>query len=358
MPLGNGRLGMMPDGGISHEHIVLNEISLWSGSESDYRNPDAARSLPQIRQLLFEGKNLEAQELMYSSFVPKKQETDGRYGSYQVLGNLDLRFRYAGADTVAEAYVRELSLRDGVARTSFTRGGVRYERTYFVSRQPDVMFIRLVADRPGALSFSAALGRQERCSLAVEDDALVMSGQLDSGNPDKAGMKYRVAMRLIAKDGKTSASAEGLTLEGGTEACYGQVDGLIALRNNNTTDEHLKNVMLFMDYICSGDRIAACMNELYLDPVCQSGRDALTVEEGRDQANLDTTARLIALVNAPPAGVTAEMNATAETMLNEHIVPKVQSLLAGEMSAQEVYDYIVEAAHSEFGAENCVSGKI
>ena len=148
------------------------------------------------------------------------------------------------------------------------------------------------------------------------------------------------------------------TMEGGTEACYGQVDGLIALRNNNTTDEHLKNVLLFMDYICSGDRIAACMNELYLDPVCQSGRDALTVEEGRDQANLDTTARLIALVNAPPAGVTAEMNATAETMMNEHIVPKVQSLLAGEMSAQEVYDYIVEAAHSEFGAENCVSGKI
>ena len=46
LPLGNGRLGMMPDGGITHEHIVLNEISLWSGSESDYRNPDAAKSLP------------------------------------------------------------------------------------------------------------------------------------------------------------------------------------------------------------------------------------------------------------------------------------------------------------------------
>lgn len=86
LPLGNGRLGMMPDGGIRHEHIVLNDISLWSGSESDYSNPDASRSLPEIRQLLFEGKNREAQELMYSSFVPKKQETDGRYGSYQVLG--------------------------------------------------------------------------------------------------------------------------------------------------------------------------------------------------------------------------------------------------------------------------------
>ena len=87
LPLGNGRLGMMPDGGIQHERIVLNDISLWSGSESDYSNPDAARSLPEIRQLLFEGKNLEAQELMYRSFVPKKQETDGRYGTYGNYAN-------------------------------------------------------------------------------------------------------------------------------------------------------------------------------------------------------------------------------------------------------------------------------
>ena len=92
LPLGNGRLGMMPDGGILREHIVLNEISLWSGMEADYSNPDASKSLPAIRQLLFEGKNREAQELMYSSFVPKKQETDGRYGTYQVLGDLDIRF--------------------------------------------------------------------------------------------------------------------------------------------------------------------------------------------------------------------------------------------------------------------------
>ena len=77
LPLGNGRLGMMPDGGILREHIVLNEISLWSGMEADYSNPDASKSLPAIRQLLFEGKNREAQELMYSSFVPKKLETVG-----------------------------------------------------------------------------------------------------------------------------------------------------------------------------------------------------------------------------------------------------------------------------------------
>ena len=148
------------------------------------------------------------------------------------------------------------------------------------------------------------------------------------------------------------------TMMGCAESCYGTVDGLIAMRNNRTTDEHLQNVLLFMDYICSGDRIASCMNELYLDPVCQSGRDALVLEEGRDEANLATAGRCIAMVQAPPAGITAEMTATAKKMMDEHIVPKFQLLLAGEATAQEVYDYICEAAYAFFGEDNCVSGVI
>ena len=148
------------------------------------------------------------------------------------------------------------------------------------------------------------------------------------------------------------------TMMGCQESCYGTVDGLIAMRNKGTTDEHLKNVLLFMDYICSGDRIAACMNELYLDPVCQTGRDALVLEEGRDEANLATAARCSAMVQAPPTGVTAELTATAKKLMDEQIVPKFQLLLAGETTAQEVYDHICEAAYTAFGQENCVSGKI
>ena len=39
LPLGNGRLGMLPDGDVSNESVILNEISLWSGCEYDYSNP-------------------------------------------------------------------------------------------------------------------------------------------------------------------------------------------------------------------------------------------------------------------------------------------------------------------------------
>ena len=94
LPLGNGRLGMMPDGAIDKEHIVLNEISMWSGSEANYLNPDASRSLPEIRRLLFEGKNKEAQELMYTSFVPRNTENGNTYGSFQMLGDLYLEHQY------------------------------------------------------------------------------------------------------------------------------------------------------------------------------------------------------------------------------------------------------------------------
>lgn len=142
------------------------------------------------------------------------------------------------------------------------------------------------------------------------------------------------------------------------EACFGSVDGLIALRNNKTTDEHLQNVLLFMDYICSGERIASCMGDLYLDSVCQSGREAVTLAEGRDAQNLATASRCIAMVQAPPTNVTSELTAAASQMMSEQIVPKFQLLLSGEATAQEVYDHICSAAYAAFGEDGCVHGAL
>ena len=146
------------------------------------------------------------------------------------------------------------------------------------------------------------------------------------------------------------------TMDGVTESCFGTVDGLIALRNNNTTDEHLKNVCLVMDYLCSGERVAAVDSTLLLDPVCQTGRDAYVSPEGIDEGNAACAAREIGLVVAPPAGISVEQAATAKTIMDEVIVPKFQSLLAGEATAQEVFDAINERAVELFGADGIVTG--
>ena len=148
------------------------------------------------------------------------------------------------------------------------------------------------------------------------------------------------------------------TMEGMTESCFGSVDGLVALRNNNTTDEHLKNVCLLLDYLCSAERAAAVDSTLLLDPVCKSGREAYAAyaPEGLDAGNVACAAREIALVVAPPAGITAEMSANAKVLMDEVIVPQFQALLAGETTAQAMYDTISQKAVELFGADNCVSG--
>ena len=150
------------------------------------------------------------------------------------------------------------------------------------------------------------------------------------------------------------------TMEGMTESCFGSVDGLIALRNNNTTDEHLKNVVAFLDYLCSGDRAAIVDAPLLLEPVCESGREAYPKYEvtGLDEGNVAAAAREISLVVAPPAGVTAEQSANAKLLMDETIVPKFQALLAGEITAQDAFDAIKAAALEVFDESDCVFGAL
>ncbi len=201
LPLGNGRLGMMPDGGVDMEHVVLNEISMWSGSEFDYRNPEAAKNLPQIRQLLFEGKNKEAQELMYTSFVPIKPEKGGTYGAFQMLADLYMNFTYPNETAHISNYRRWLDLSQSVAYTTFSKGNVNYVREYFTSRDRDVMLIHLLADQPKSINTTLVLSRPERGkSYKICNGMLGISGNLNSGNPEKEGIGYTGIVGVKTKD--------------------------------------------------------------------------------------------------------------------------------------------------------------
>ena len=97
LPLGNGRIGAMVFGAVDDERIVLNESSVWSGSRADADRPNAHTALPEIRRLLLEGKNMEAEALVNQNFTcrgPGSGHGSGAnvpFGCYQVLGNLRLR---------------------------------------------------------------------------------------------------------------------------------------------------------------------------------------------------------------------------------------------------------------------------
>jgi len=220
LPLGNGRLGMMPDGGVSTENIVLNDITLWSGSEQDANNYDANKVLPRIQSLLLEGKNDEAQQLINKDFICKGKGSGGvPFGCYQVLGNLSIKFNYGNTDSTGAGfknYQRELSLNKAVAKCSFEVNGVVYKREYFTSFGNDISIIKLSANKPGQLNCAISISRPERGAVAIEGNELQLNGQLDNGTDGK-GMQYLARVAAKLKDGTIKASNNALVIRNATE---------------------------------------------------------------------------------------------------------------------------------------------
>lgn len=216
LPLGNGRLGMTPDGGVYTEKIVLNDITLWSGSAQDANNYEAYKSLPQIRKLIFEGKNDEAQELVNKNFVCIGPGSGGaRWGKYQTLGELDIAFKYDSKAMPAD-YHRELSLDNAIASTRFAIDGQYYRRSYFTSFDDDVSVLHFTADQPGKLTFRVSLSRAEKAMVETTGGELQLSGQLDNGTDGK-GMQFLARLSAKLKGGTQRVEGQSLVIENATE---------------------------------------------------------------------------------------------------------------------------------------------
>jgi alpha-L-fucosidase 2 len=220
-PLGNGRLGAMLFGGEEEERIVLNESSVWAGSRQDADREGAAKVLPEIRRLLLEGKNVEAEQLVNENFTckgPGSGQGSGAkvpFGCYQVLGNLRLKFAFPNtAKEPAGNYSRELDLETATARMQFTRGGITFAREAFVSAPDEVFALRLGADKPGSISFEARLDRPERFETGGDGaNGLLMTGQLENG-ADGKGVKYAARVRALNQGGTVSIEGNALKVRG------------------------------------------------------------------------------------------------------------------------------------------------
>lgn len=153
LPVGNGRLGGMVYGTPYTECIQLNEDSVWFGGPLCRNNKHAKEYLPRIRQLIFEGKIQEAQDLcaFALSGTPETQR------HYEPMGNLYLLFE--GQKAEIKNYCRKLDIEEAVAEVSFEMEGISYTRQVIASYPQGVMAIHLTADKEGAISFHTQLAR-------------------------------------------------------------------------------------------------------------------------------------------------------------------------------------------------------
>lgn len=225
LPLGNGPLAAMVFGGVPRERIGLNEESLWAGGPHDAQNPDALKTLPKVRRLLFEEKYAEAEGLADPNMmgIPKTVPP------YQALGNLWLDF--PTTETVAD-YRRDLDLATGVATTTYRVDDVTFTREVFISAPARVMVLRLTASKKGQIDLKASLTRSERATTRAEgDSALVMSGELP-GVDDKPGLRYECRVMAKAVGGAVKAVGDRLEVSGADEVTF----TLAAATSFNHTD--------------------------------------------------------------------------------------------------------------------------
>jgi alpha-L-fucosidase 2 len=141
LPVGNGRLGAMVFGGTAHERIQFNESTVWTGEPHDYAHKGAYQSLGKIRELLWAGKQKEAEDLAMKEFMsdPIRQR------AYQALG--DLLIDTAGVGEVTN-YKRSLDLETGIATTEFTSNGVTFKREVFASFPAGVIVVHQTSSKP------------------------------------------------------------------------------------------------------------------------------------------------------------------------------------------------------------------
>jgi alpha-L-fucosidase 2 len=210
LPVGNGSIGAMIFGNVAHERLQINEDTVWTGQPCDYQNPGAAEVLPELRKLLFEGKQKEAEDLAAKRFMsnPLKQ------AFYQPTADLILNF--PGHDNVTD-YIRLLDIDTAISRVEYKVGDTRYTREILASYPAHLIAIRLACDKRGGLTLWAELKSPytESKTLRIDETTFALSGRVtntgENGQPSKITFETRI--KVIPQGGTSTVSNSKIDIQ-------------------------------------------------------------------------------------------------------------------------------------------------
>ena len=219
LPVGNGRLGAMVFGDARAEKLSLNEATFWTGGPKDCNNPAAREVLPKVRAAVAAGNYKEAEALCKKMQGPYNQ-------SYLPLGELKISFPGNGEIT---EYTRDLDLDRSVTTVRYRDGDAVFTREVFSSFPDQVIIVRLTCDKPGKISFNAALTSQVRFNTEpAGNDTLVLHGKAPAhaepsyvkkpdpiryeDGPQGEGMTADVRVKAITTGGTSACDGKNLTV--------------------------------------------------------------------------------------------------------------------------------------------------
>ena len=246
LPIGNGRLGAMIFGNVAAERLQLNEETIWAGRPNNNANPEALEYLPKVRQLVWEGKYKEAQDM-----ATQHVQSNTNHGMpYQPFGDLNIHFPCHGDYT---GYRRELSLDSAVATTRYTAGGVEYRREYIASLSDNVIAVRLTATRKGAITCTATFTSPHAdVDIRSEGKEVALSGTTSNHEGLKGKVTFTGRATAIITGGTLTSKDGVLSITNADEAIiyvtiatnfnrYDDISGNDTLRSEKLLTEALAN---------------------------------------------------------------------------------------------------------------------
>jgi alpha-L-fucosidase 2 len=329
LPIGNGRLGAMVFGGVERERLQLNEESIWDGYARDVVNPKALKALPDVRRLLFEGRNEEAAKLAEQCLLAIPHNIR----PYQPLGDLILEHPVSGP---VSDYRRELDLVTALAGVEFTVEGVTFHRDLFATAPGNVIVVRLTASRPRSISLRLTMTREKDADCVSDGtNRLLLHGQITCPHHEtkqNVGMSFAGLLQVQATGG-TLENANGVLTLTGVDAATLLIAGATSYRGADPVAECRKHIRAAesQSYEALRDAHAREYGTWY-------SRASLELEE-TDASRLPTDKRLEAVAEgaADPAlaglyfqygryllvscSRPGNMPANLQGLWNEHLVP-------------------------------------
>ena len=196
--------------GTSREELQLNEETLWGGGPYRNDNPKALESLAEVRNLIFSGKTMDAQNLIDQTFYT------GRNGMpYQTIGSLIIE---APGHEKAKNYYRDLNLERAVATTRYQVDGVNFQREVFASFPDRVIIVRFTTDKPGELNFKVSYDSPLQSTVRKQGKKLVLRGKGGDHEGVKGVIEVETQSQVIAEGGKVSLTDKYISVEHATAA--------------------------------------------------------------------------------------------------------------------------------------------
>ena len=216
LPVGNGVIGGMVFGTPAVERIQLNEETIWAGQPNNVVNPHAKAYLPQVRQLIFDGKHTEAAQLAEEKLMPHAAGKNMGM-PYQPFGDLYIAMPGHAAYT---GYERWLDLDNARCVTRYTAHGVHYEREVITPLGGHhVLAVHLTASSPAQLTFTVQLtSPHDNVLIGGEGDEATLLGVSAKHEGLKGKVRFMGRMAVQATGGTVSQSNGLISVVGADEA--------------------------------------------------------------------------------------------------------------------------------------------